>query len=73
MTQGLPDTTRMVVRTGAPTDEETVAILLALDAATRADAPAPTPSRRPAWVAAARQEGVGGGPTATRTDLGRWA
>lgn len=71
MTQGYTDGTRMVVTHGAPTDEESVAILLALDAARRADAPTMAPSR-PAWVSAARREGVGGSAAATPSDLGGW-
>jgi hypothetical protein len=69
---GLPNGTRLVVRAGSPTADEALAILLALDAATRADAPVQEPSA-PAWVAAARQEAVGGRPAATRSDLRAWA
>jgi hypothetical protein len=74
MADGLPDGTRLVVTAGDPTAVESLAVLLALDAARRADAPAApaAPARRAAWVRAARQEGVGGPPAATSSDLGAW-
>jgi hypothetical protein len=75
MTHGLPDGTRMVVRAGAPTDDEVLTVLLAIDAATRADAAAAEaarPRRAPAWQRAARQEAVGGGAAASPTDLAGW-
>lgn len=71
MTQGYTDGTRLVVTSGLPNETETVAVLLALDAARRTDTPRVT-ARRPAWVTAARREGVGGALAATRSDLGGW-
>jgi hypothetical protein len=68
---GLPDGTRMVVRSGAPTPDELVAVLTALDAATRADRP-PLRVERPAWTRAARQESMGGRSAASPSDLGGW-
>jgi hypothetical protein len=68
---GLADGTRAVVRSGSPSPEELVAILTALDAATRADRDVPAPPR-PAWVRAARQESMGGRAAASPSDLGGW-
>jgi hypothetical protein len=71
----LPEGTRLVVRRGDPTDEETVAVLLALDTVARVDAAAAErarPKRPPAWVRAVRQESVGGRNAGSPTDLGGW-
>jgi hypothetical protein len=70
-TSGLADGTRLVVRAGSPTAEETVAIITAIDAATRADRDVPAP-RRPAWLLAGRQESMGGRAAASPSDLGGW-
>jgi hypothetical protein len=68
---GIAPGSLMVVRAGCPSAEEALAVLLALDTALRADTSAPRPSR-PAWVAAARQEALGGRAAASRSDLGGW-
>jgi hypothetical protein len=75
MTQGLPHGTRMVVRSGTPTDDEALAVLFALDVAARADqaaAAAARPTTAPAWRRAARQESVGGRAAASPSDLEGW-
>jgi hypothetical protein len=68
---GLPSGTRVVVTAGDPTHEEVLAVLLALDQATSADADVPAPPP-PAWLRAARQEAVGGPAAATPADLRGW-
>ncbi len=65
---GLADGTRLVL-TGNPTAAETAAAVLAVDAARRTAQAKRRPRRRPAWVAAARREGVEGRLVASPADL----
>jgi hypothetical protein len=66
---GLADGTRMRVR-GAPTPEQVAALVVAVDATRAADRRADRPpARRPAWLLAARMEGVGGRPRAGAADV----
>jgi Xaa-Pro aminopeptidase len=67
-TGGLADGTRVLVA-GDPTEEETAAVLVALDAARRADAAARTRRPRAAWLRAARREAIGGRLVASPADL----
>ena len=65
---GLADGTRLRI-SGNPTAEEVTAVVLALDAATAADAAADVAPRRPAWQTAARWEALGGRPVSSAADL----
>ncbi|MDP8969687.1 MAG: hypothetical protein M3N52_04160 [Actinomycetota bacterium] len=65
---GLRSGTRLRV-TGRPTREQLTAAVVAIDQATAADRATTGAPARPAWLRAARAEGVGGGRVATPTDL----
>ncbi|MGI8875694.1 MAG: hypothetical protein ACR2KP_15510 [Egibacteraceae bacterium] len=65
---GLPSGTRIVVLRGRATAEETAAVVVALDAARRAEKRTPRPARQ-AWLRAARTEAVGARPLASPADL----
>lgn len=69
----LGDGARLAVRAGRPTPEELAALVIALDlhgSGRRATA-ADTRAAQPAWQRAARWEGAGLGPLATRGDVER--
>jgi hypothetical protein len=66
---GLPDGTRVRVRSSTPTPAEVAALMLALDQAAEGDAAGRSGPRRPAWQTAARLEALGGAPAASATDL----
>ena len=68
---GLAEGTRVAVVRGTASDVEVTAVLLALDAAARADARAapPVPAARPGWTAAARLESVGHQPIRSVAEL----
>jgi hypothetical protein len=68
--EGLADGTRVRIVRGSPSDQEAVAVLLALDAARRAgDGAAARRPARPGWRRAARLEGVGGPRVLAARDL----
>jgi hypothetical protein len=67
---GLADGTLVRVSGGNPSPEEAAAVILALDAAARADSARRGP-RRPAWQLAARLESLGARPIGSAADLPR--
>lgn len=66
----LGDGTRVDVLEGDPSHEELAAVVVALDETVRGASDHRPPATRSRWRRAARVEAVGGGPVASRGDLG---
>lgn len=69
----LGDGTRVDVLEGDPSHEELAAVVVALDETVGDAGDRRPPAPRSRWRRAARMEAVGGGPVASRADLGSQA